>query len=351
VAKIRLIFHAGLNKGVKMEKLKVIIYGCGVMGRNVAEALCNKKSFEIVGAIDIDPKLEGKDLGEILNMPRKLGVSIESETKSLFSRVDAHAVVLTTTSHLKSVLPQITLCAEAGLDVISTCEELSYPWKRSPELANDVDAIAKKHDVTVVGTGINPGYLMDSLPLVLTAPCLRVDTIKVTRMMNSARRRIPFQTKVGTSMTPEEFKTKIEDQVITGHVGLLESINMIASGLGWELDRAIELSPEPVITSTPVETGLSTVEPGNVIGLKSVAFAEVSGKKVITLEFYAYAGVEEEYDEVIIEGIPKIHERIIGGVHGDIGTVAMTINTIPKAVEAPAGIKVMKDIAAPSCAP
>jgi 4-hydroxy-tetrahydrodipicolinate reductase len=334
-----------------MDKIKVIIYGCGVMGRNVAEALCDKKSFEIVGAVDIDPMLVGKDLGQILDTPRNLSVAIESDADSLFSRVDAQAVVLTTTSHLKNVLPQISQCAKAGLDVISTCEELSYPWKRSPELAQDIDAVAKENGVTVVGTGINPGYLMDSLPLVLTAPCLRVDTIKVTRMMNSAQRRIPFQTKVGTSMTPEEFKTKIEDGIITGHVGLLESINMIATGLGWELDRAVELPPEAVITPNPIETGLGLVDPGNVIGLKSVAFAEISGKKVITLEFYAYAGLEEEYDEVIIEGIPKIHEKIIGGVHGDIGTVAMTINTIPKAVEASPGIKLMKDIAAPSCAP
>lgn len=334
-----------------MEKIKVIIYGCGVMGRNVAEALCDKKSFEIVGAVDIDPKLIGKDLGDIFETPKKLGVFIEGDAESLLSRIDAQAVVLTTTSHLETVLPQIALCARAGLNIISTCEELSYPWKRSPELAREIDAIAKENGVTVVGTGINPGYLMDSLPLILTAPCLKVDTIKVTRMMNSARRRIPFQTKVGTSMTPEEFKKNIEDGIITGHVGLLESINMIAAGLGWELGRAVELPAEPVITPSPVDTALGRVEPGNVIGLKSIAYAEISGKKVITLEFYAYAGVEEEYDEVVIEGIPKIHEKIIGGVHGDIGTVAMTINTIPRTVEASAGIKIMNAIAAPSCVP
>jgi hypothetical protein len=334
-----------------MQKTKVVIYGCGVMGRNVAEALCDKKSFEIVGAVDINPKLMGQDLGQVLDTPRKLGITIEGDADSLFKRVDAHAVVLTTTSHLKSVLPQIIQCANAGLNIISTCEELSYPWERSPELAQEVDTVAKEKGVTIVGTGINPGYLMDSLPLVLTAPCLRVDTIKVTRMMNSARRRIPFQTKVGTTMTQQEFKKKIKDGIITGHVGLLESINMIASGLGWELDRSVEIPPEPVVTRNPIDTGLGLVEPGNVIGLKSVAFAEILGKKVITLEFYAYAGVKEEYDEVIIDGIPKIHERIIGGVHGDIGTIAMTINTIPKAVEASPGIKLMKDMAAPACAP
>jgi len=334
-----------------MQKLNVIIYGCGVMGRKTAEALLDKESFVIVGACDIDPGIVGKDLGEILDTPKKLGVPIEKDADVLFSRVDADAVVLTTTSHLKSIQPQIVQCVNAGLNVVSTCEELSYPWKRSPGLAEEMDGMAKEAGVTVVGTGINPGYLMDSFPLVLTAPCLRVDTVKVTRMMNSARRRIPFQKKVGTGMTPEEFRQNIEDKVITGHVGLLESINMIADGLGWGLDNAVELPPEAVIAEKPTGSGLGTIDPGNVIGLKSIAYAESAGRKVVTLEFFAYAGVEEEYDEIIIEGNPRIQERIIGGVHGDTGTVAVTVNTIPKAVSSGPGIKTMKDLAAPSCAP
>lgn len=332
-----------------MQKIKVIIYGCGVMGRKVAELLLDKESFAIVGVVDINPDLVGKDLGEIIDSPRRIGIPIEDDADVLFKRVDADAVVLTTTSHLKSVYPQVAQCIKAGLDVISTCEELSYPWKRSPELAEEIDKMAKDAGVTVVGTGINPGYLMDSYPLVLTAPLYKVDSIKVTRMMNSGKRRIPFQTKVGTSMTPDEFRQKIEDGTITGHVGLLESINMIADGLGWKLDNAVELPPESVITEKPQETGLGVVEPGNVIGLKSIAHAEMGGKKVISLEFFAYAGVEEEYDEVIIEGIPRLHERIIGGVHGDVGTVAVTVNIIPKAIEASPGIKTMKDLPAAVC--
>ncbi|MBN1223348.1 MAG: dihydrodipicolinate reductase [Candidatus Aminicenantes bacterium] len=334
-----------------MQKLNVIIYGCGVMGRKATEALLNKESFSIVGAIDIDPALVGKDLGEILDNPTQIGVIIDKDADALFSRVKADAVVLTTTSHFKSVQPQITQCINAGLNVVSTCEELSYPWKRIPELAEEIDKMAKEAGVTIVGTGINPGYLMDSFPLVLTAPCLRVDSVKVTRMMNSAKRRIPFQKKVGTSMTPDEFRQKIEDKVITGHVGLLESINMIADGLGWKLDKAVELPPEAVIAKDPIETGMGRVEPGNVIGLKSIAYAERAGKKIINLEFFAYAGVVEEYDEVIVEGVPRIHERIIGGVHGDIGTVAVTINTIPNAVSASPGVKTMKDLPAASCTP
>ena len=162
--------------------------------------------------------------------------------------------------------------------------------------------------------------------------------------MNSAKRRIPFQRKVGTGLTREEFKEKIKNGVITGHVGLLESINMIAAGLHWALDEAIELPPDPVITDKEIKTAVGIVKPGEVIGLNSIALGKKDSKEVITLEFNANAGVEEEYDEIIIDGIPSIHQKIIGGVHGDIGTVAMTINTIQRAVDAPPGLIVMKDL-------
>jgi 4-hydroxy-tetrahydrodipicolinate reductase len=330
-----------------MEKMNIIIYGCGVMGRKIAKALLDKKSFKIVGAVDIDPQLVGKDLGEILDTPKKLGITIVDDADKLFSKVNAQAAVLTTTSHFNSVFPQIVQCVKAGLNVISTCEELAYPWKRHPRLSLELDNLAKKHRVTVVGTGINPGYLMDTLPLILTAPCLKVNSIKVRRMMNSAKRRIPFQMKVGTGLTQKEFREKIERKVITGHVGLLESINMIADGLGWEPDEAIELPPKPVKAKKEIKTGLGRVKRGRVIGLTSIAYAKKKGKKIITLEFCANAAVNKEYDEIIIEGEPNIHQKIIGGVHGDIGTVAVTINTIPRAIDAPPGIKVMKDLPPP----
>ena len=238
-----------------MKKRNVIIRGCGIMGRRVAEALMPKQSFEIVGALDIDPELVGQDLGSLFSAPQDTGIIVENDAGKLFARVEADAVVHTTLSHLKTVYPQILECTKAGLNVISTCEELSFPWKRHPELAAQINEQALSAGVTVIGTGINPGYLMDSLPLALSAPCLRVDSIRDTRMMNSAKRRIPFQTKVGTTMTQPEFRQKIENGTITGHVGLLESINMIASGLGWELDEALELPPEPVIAETPTERG------------------------------------------------------------------------------------------------
>jgi len=334
-----------------MDKIKVIIYGCGVMGRRVAEALLAKKSFKIVGALDIKPELVGKDLGEILYPSRRIGIKIEKDAKALFSRAKAQVAVLTTTSHFKSVFPQVSGCLEAGMNVVSTCEELSFPWKNNPQIAQKIDKLAKKKKLTVVGTGINPGYLMDTLPLILTAPCLQVQSIRVRRMMNSARRRLPFQLKVGTGLTQKEFREKIESGEITGHVGLLESIYAIADGLSWKLDDAQELPPQPVIDDKEVETALGAVKPGNVIGLTSTAFARKGGEEVITLEFCANAAVDEEYDEIIIQGEPNIHQKIIGGVHGDIGTIAVTVNTIPRALEAPPGLKVMKDLTIPRATP
>ncbi len=330
-----------------MDKIKVIIFGCGVMGRRIAQALASKRRFDIMGAVDKDPAIVGKDLGELFDFPQQLGVIVEKDAERLFSEVQAHAAVLTTTSYLNAVFPQIVQCLNGNLNVISTCEELSYPWKSRPGLAQKIDDLAKEKEVTVTGTGINPGFLMDTLPLILTAPCLDVESIKVIRMMDSSKRRIPFQRKIGTGLTPQDFQRKIEDKSITGHVGLLESINMIADGLGWELDEAIELPPEPVIDEKETETGIGVIESGRVIGLTSVAYGKKDGQEVITLNFSANAAVDEEYDEIIIQGEPRIHQKIIGGVHGDIGTVAVTVNTIPRVMEAPAGLILMKDLPPP----
>lgn len=317
------------------------------MGRNIASVLLEKESFEVVGAVDISPGLIGKDLGSILAPTRKTGVSIVGDAESLFNRVQADAVVLTTTSHLEAIFPQIEQCVRGRLNIVSTCEELSFPMFRNPKLSEKIDRLAKEYGVTVVGTGINPGYLMDLLPLVLTGPCLKVNSVQVTRMMDSSKRRIPFQTKVGTGLSPEEFQEKIEKKIITGHVGLLESLHMIAAGIGWHLEEAVENPPRPVIAEEKVQTGLGEILPGKVIGLISTAYAKKAGQKVITLHFHASADVAEEYDEVIITGVPSIHEKILGGVHGDLGTVAITVNTIPRAVGSSPGLRLMKDLAPP----
>ena len=332
-------------------KVRVILFGIGAIGSRIAKFALEKKGLEVVGAVDVAKDKVGKDLGEVLEVGKALGVTVTDDPDALFSRVKADIVIHATTSYLKDVHPQIAKCVKAGINVVSTCEELSYPYYKHPELANEIDELAKKHGVTVLGAGINPGYLMDTLPITLTGPCQEVKTVKVTRMMDSSKRRSPYQKKIGTGLTPEEFKKMIEEKKITGHVGLIESIAMIADAMGWELEEIQELPPEPVIAEEEIVTSYTTVKPGQVAGLKSVAHGVKEGKKVITLEFISHAAVKEEYDAVSVEGVPNIYQKIAGGVHGDIGTVATIINSIPKVINANPGIVTMKDLPLPSVTP
>ncbi len=233
----------------------------------------------------------------------------------------------------------------------SSCEELTYPYVVDERLARKLDSFAKQRGSTVLGTGINPGFLMDALPIALTGPCLEVNKIKVVRRMNAGTRRVPFQRKIGAGMTPREFKRAIESGEISGHVGLKQSIAMIASALGWKLDRIEVGDVEPVMLGKTVQSDWVKVEPGKVAGLRQTARGIVDGKPLIELEFVAYIGCEEEYDLVEIDGIPKIASKISPCVHGDYGTAAMLINMVPKVINAPPGLYTMKDMPLPAAVP
>jgi len=329
-------------------EVKLVLFGAGPLGVAIAKGILEKKGMKIVGVVDTAKELVGKDLGEVVKAESPLGIAVTDDARSLLSTAKPNVAIIATKSSVKGVLPELKMCIDAGVNVVSTCEELSFPYHREPRLSAEIDELARKHGVAVLGTGINPGYLMDALPIALTGPCLRVDSIKVTRMMDSSKRRIPFQKKIGTGLTVEQFEKNIREKIITGHVGLAESIAMIAATLGWKLDAITEFPPEPVIAEKGVTTPYTTVKPGHVAGLKSVAHGLKGGKPVIVLEFVANALVQEEYDAISIDGVPNIKEKIIGGVHGDIGTVAVILNMIPKVLNAAPGLVTMKDLPAPS---
>ncbi|MEM4479756.1 MAG: NADP-binding protein [Candidatus Bathyarchaeia archaeon] len=336
--------------GGKLEAIKVALYGVGAVGSLIAKALLEKKGVKVVGAIDMAEDKVGRDLGEILGLGKKLGVRVHRTPEELFSSVKADVAIHATSSYLKDVYPQIASLIKSGANVISTCEELSYPYHSEPELAKKLDKLAKKHDATVLGTGINPGFLMDTLVITLTAVCQKIEKIEAVRVMNAATRRLPFQRKIGAGLTVEEFKQKIKSGQITGHVGLEQSIAMIADALAWRLEK-IEAEPaEPVIAEKPVESETVKVEAGKVAGLRQTAKGVMKGTEVIVLDFQAYIGAKEEYDAITITGVPTVKQRIQPCIHGDTGTVAMVINAIPKVLNAPAGLLTMKDLPVPSAA-
>jgi hypothetical protein len=328
--------------------VRVVLYGVGVIGSLVARFLLEKKGVEIVGAVDVAEDKVGKDLGEVIGVNKRLGVKVFDDLAAVLSETKPDIAVHTTTSFMEKAYPQIADIVKHGVNVVSTCEELSYPYLSSPKLAGELDKLAKKHDVTVLGTGINPGFLMDALVITLTAPCQKIERIKVVRVMNAATRRVPFQNKIGAGLSVAEFKAKIRNKTISGHVGLEQSIAMIAGALAWELSR-IRVDPaEPVVAKKPVRSEAIRVEAGQVAGLRQCAYGIRDGHEVISLEFQAYIGAEEEYDSITIEGVPPVYEKISPCVHGDIGTIAMVCNSIPKVLNAEAGLVTMKDLPVPS---
>jgi 4-hydroxy-tetrahydrodipicolinate reductase len=331
-----------------METVKAILYGVGAVGSLIARALLEKKGLEIVGAVDIAEDKVGKDLGEVLGLGEKLGAKVYKNAEELFLDVKADIAVHATSSFLKQVYPQIASLIKHGVDVISTCEELAYPHYSNPKIAEEIDRLAKKHDVTVLGTGINPGFLMDTLVITLTAVCQRIEKIEAVRVMNAATRRLPFQRKIGAGLTVEEFRQKIESGQITGHVGLEQSIAMIADALAWRLEKIRSEPVEPVIAENTVESDFIKVEAGKVAGLKQTARGFMGGGEVIVLRFQAYIGAEEEYDAITITGVPLVKQKIQPCIHGDLGTAAIVVNTIPKVLKAPAGLITMKDLPVPS---
>ncbi|MDH5450386.1 MAG: NADP-binding protein [Candidatus Bathyarchaeota archaeon] len=333
-----------------MNNVRVVLYGVGAVGSRVARFLLEKKGIEIVGAIDVAKDKVGRDLGEALGIDKRLGVVVSDDIDTVLSKAKADVVVHATSSFLKDVYPQLQEVVAHGVNVVSTCEELSYPYATDPELAEKLDELAKTYKVTVLGTGINPGFLMDTLVITLTSVCQKVNKIQVVRLMDAGTRRVPFQKKVGAGLSISEFRERLEKKTITGHVGLKQSIAMIADALDWKLDE-IEIDPvEPVIAKTYVESEAIKVKPGQTAGLTQKARGVKEGKETIALHFQAYIGAQEEYDAITIDGVPNINQRIQPCVHGDIGTIAMIVNTIPKVINSPAGLLTMKDLPVPSAA-
>ena len=179
------------------KKIKVVHFGLGVIGIKIVEEMLSLDLFEIVGAIDIDKEKVGKDLGTIMNLRRDLGIIISNNPDKIFSEKKVDIVIHATQSYVKQVYSQLESIIKKGINIVSTCEELSNPYRSSPNLSKKIDNLAKQYDVTVLATGINPGFLMDYLPLILTGPVKKIDKIEVIRQINASNRRLPFQKKIG----------------------------------------------------------------------------------------------------------------------------------------------------------
>lgn len=323
------------------DEIRVVGYGLGSIGRAVARHVVERAGLELVGGVDIDPAKVGKDVGEVIGLGRPLGFAVAEKLAQVLAQTEAELVLHTTSSYFDLFKPQIIEILEAGLDVVSTAEELSFPWLAHPEEAAEIDAVAKRAGKTVLGTGVNPGFVMDSLPLNLTAVCQRVDRIDVTRVVNASTRRGPFQAKIGIGMTVDDFNARMTAGRM-GHVGLAESVDMVFHTLGKKLAR-YESSVEPVMADCPVKTVYFEVQPGQVRGLKQVARAYTDEGEFMTLTFIAALDAGDDGDTIRITGKPNLEVKL-KGTNGDLATVAITVNAIRRVREARPGLVTMRDL-------
>ncbi len=327
--------------------IKVLHYGLGPIGAAIVRQVATRRGFTIVGAVDIDPAKAGRDLADIAGVGRKLGVKISNDARKTIKATRPDVVVLCTLSSLKKVLPQIEEILQLKVPIVSTTEELAYPTSGNLRYARAIHEMAKKAKVAVLGTGVNPGFTMDALPIALTGVCERVDSIRVDRIQDARVRRLPFQQKIGAGLTRQQFQTKVAEGSVR-HVGLAESVTMIADAMGWKLDKITD-EIQPKIASATVASEFLAVDAGYVCGLVQDGIGYRNGKPVITLHMEAYLGAPESYDQIDIVGSPNILSRIAGGVHGDVATASITVNSIPKILEVTPGLHTMRDMPIPSC--
>lgn len=330
-------------------KIRVLHVGLGPIGAAVARQILARRAFQIVGAVDIDPYKSGRDVGEVIGADRRLRVKVTDSIAKTIRATKPDVAVLCTSSSLRSVMPQFEEVLKQRVPIVTTTEEAAYPSRRNRTLAKRLDEAARKARVAVLGTGVNPGFTMDALPIALSAVCERVERVEVKRVQDARIRRLPFQQKIGAGLTSEQFQRQVDAGVVR-HVGFTESIQMIADALGWRLDR-IDEQVVPQIAEQPVESELLAVDAGYVCGLIQTATGWVGTESKIALRLEAYLGARESYDSVLIEGSPRIYSRIEGGVHGDIATAAMTVNSIPAVITASPGFHTMRDMRLPSFFP
>lgn len=330
----------------------IIQLGLGPIGQGIVRRLLARSDYSVVAAVDPAPDKAGRSLAEVVGLsPADPGAGHAATVRVFPTLAEALSslsekpvlAVHTTSSFLSQVTPQLVEAAGHGLNVVSTCEELSYPWHHHPDEARTIDDAARRAGVTILGTGVNPGFVMDLLPVCLSGVAASVTRVDVERVVDAGTRRGPLKRKVGAGLTLQEFQERVATGRF-GHIGLVESVAMVAAAFGWRLEQ-ITSDLKPKIAQEPYQSPDLAVPPGHVLGIDQVAVGlDQQGEERIRLHLQMYAGAPNPHDTVRIQGEPNLELTVLRGTPGDVATMAAVINAIPIVLEASPGLKTVIDL-------
>ena len=334
-----------------MEPIKVVVLGTGQMGAGIIRLLRQKQGIKLTGVYGRRAERSGIDVGEALGLGTAIGIRITHDLSNMLDDTQPHLAIQATCSTVDEAMDELIPLLSRGIHVISIAEEMAYPAYHAPSLAETIHALAVDHDVTVVGTGINPGFVLDFIVIALTGVCHTVKSITATRINDLSPYGPSVLTSQGVGLTPEAFVKGVAEGLVLGHVGFPESISMIANAIGWPIDR-IEQHREPIVSRVRRETPFVTVEPGLTAGCKHTAVAYMNGAPVIRLihpqQIHPHLEQIETGDVIEIVGEPNLHIASHPEIPGGIGTTALAVNMIPRVMTAAPGLKSMANLPPPA---
>jgi 2,4-diaminopentanoate dehydrogenase len=331
-----------------MNSIKVAQFGLGPIGLETLKLAATKPWANILGGIDINPALVGKSLAELTGLPALRKARVYPSLEALLTVQKPDVIFQTSVSKIQAALAQVEPMVRAGISVVSSCEELLYPPLREPKLAAQFDALCKQHGARVLGTGVNPGFVMDVLPVCLTGVCRSVRAIHIQRVVNATLRRGPLQKKIGSGLAPEQFEQLFAEGK-AGHAGLKDSAALIAHCLGWKISELTETC-RAMVADHDIQTPHVSVKRGQCCGLHQQGELKSDGRVVLTLDLKMYLDAPNPHDACQIEGDPPLKLLLDGGVAGDSATVAAVVNAAPRILKAAPGLLLMTDIGVPALA-
>ncbi len=322
--------------------LRVVMYGLGEIGLPIARLIAQHPRLQLVGGIERDPVKVGQDLGTLLGYEQPLGVHVGADPVTVLRQARPDVAVIATASFLRDVFPQIRDCLAVRAHVVSTCEELVYASATHPDIARSLDEEARAAGVAVLGVGVNPGFVMDLLPVMLTAPSVDIRHVHVERVVNASTRRASLQQRIGVGLDPIAFRSWLHQRT-TPHIGLVQSLRMIADALNWTLDT-IDEHTEPIIAEGWHRTQFATVAPGQVVGIHQTARGFKERHEMIVLDWRTALGMTDTHDAIMIDGTPPIDLVIKNGIHGDQAAAALVLHTVPLMASTQPGLRTVLDL-------